>query len=138
MRYLSINTLSLLAGSLVFCLPAAAQATVVWTADFEAGDLSEWMPGINGTNEARQNVEVVGDEVFSGSYAGKITVHPDDTFTFDQNRVDIQHQSTLTTEGADMWLSGHYFMPENANVRNQIGFFESNESYQNVQVKNSN
>jgi hypothetical protein len=31
-----------------------------------------------------------------------------------------------------MWLSGHYMMPEDAKVRNQIGFFESNVSFQNV------
>jgi len=30
----------------------------------------------------------------------------DDTFTYDQNHVDIQHPSTLTDEGKDSWLSG--------------------------------
>jgi hypothetical protein len=59
-------------------------------------------------------------------------VHPEDTFTFGQNRVDIQHQSTLTAEGADSWLSGYFFLPEDAKVRNEIGFYESNESFQNV------
>jgi hypothetical protein len=112
--------------------PAAARAAVVWTATFEKGDLSEWTPGINGTKGTRKNVEVLGEKVRSGSYAGKITVHPDDTFTFDQNRVDIQHQSTLTGEGKDSYLSGHYMMPEDAKVRNQIGFYESNKSFQNV------
>jgi len=112
--------------------PGLARAEVVWSATFESGDLSEWMPGINGENGTRQNVEVLGEEVYSGAYAGKVTLHPDDTFTFNQNRVDIQHQSTLTNEGDEMWLSGHYMMPEDAKVRNQIGFFESNESFQNV------
>jgi hypothetical protein len=35
-------------------VPSSALATVVWTADFEEGDLAEWTPGIN--NEG--NVEV--------------------------------------------------------------------------------
>ncbi len=112
--------------------PATASAAVVWTATFEAGDLSEWKPGVNATKDARKNVEVLGERVLSGKFAGKIVVHPDDTFTFNQNRVDIQHPSTLTDEGKDMWLSGHYFMPEDAKVRNEIGFFESNVSFQNV------
>jgi hypothetical protein len=109
-------------------VPSSALATVVWTADFEEGNLDEWTPGIN--NEG--NVEVLGEQVYMGQYAGKITVHPEDTFTFEQNRVDIQHQSTLTAEGADTWISGYYYLPEDAKVRNNLGFFESNESYQNV------
>lgn len=109
-------------------VPSSALATVVWTADFEEGDLAEWTPGIN--NEG--NVEVLGEQVYMGQYAGKITVHPEDTFTFEQNRVDIQRQSTLTAEGADTWISGYYYLPEDAKVRNNLGFFESNESYQNV------
>ena len=113
-------------------LPDTAQAAVVWTATFENGDFSEWMPGINPTKDARMNIEVLGEQVYSGMYAGKITVHPDDTFTFGQNRVDIQHQSTLTAEGSEMWLSGHYMLPEDAKVRNEFGFFESNQSFQNV------
>lgn len=115
-------------GAALLSVPSAALATVVWTADFEEGDLAEWTPGIN--NEG--NVEVLGEQVYMGQYAGKITVHPEDTFTFEQNRVDIQHQSTLTAEGADLWLSGFYLLPEDAKVRNNLGFFESNESYQNV------
>jgi MYXO-CTERM domain-containing protein len=117
-----------LLGLLSLGVPASAWATVVWTADFEAGDLSEWTPGINDEG----NVEVLSEQVYAGSNAGKITLHPEDTFTFGQNRVDIQHQSDLTAEGADSWLSGYYYLPEDAKVRNEIGFYESNESYQNV------
>jgi MYXO-CTERM domain-containing protein len=119
----------LLAG---LCLPTSARAAVVWTSNFEQGDLSEWKPGINATKDARKNVEVLGEQVYGGKQAGKITLHPDDTFTYGQNRVDIQHPSTLTDEGKDMWLSGHYLMPEDAKTRDEIGFFESNVSFQNV------
>jgi hypothetical protein len=133
----SSNYLRFLPGLLLplmgLCVPATASAAVVWTATFENGDLSEWMPGINPTKGDRKNVEVLMEKAYTGMYAGKISVHPDDTFgQYNQNRVDIQHQSTLTDEGEEMWLSGHYLMPEDAKVRNQIGFFESNTSFQNV------
>src|SRR6266478_58371 len=81
----------------VSLLPSPARATVVWTSTFEKGNLSEWTPGVNATKGTRKNVEVLGEQVHSGSYACKITVHPDDLFSqYVQDRVDIQHQSTLT------------------------------------------
>ncbi|HVR61682.1 MAG TPA: heparin lyase I family protein, partial [Polyangia bacterium] len=49
-----------------------------------------------------------------------------------QDRVDIQHQSTLTAEGKDTWVSGHYMMPADAGMRNEFAFWESNGSSQNV------
>lgn len=113
--------------------PAAARATVVWTSTFEKGDLSEWMPGVNATKGTRKNVEVLGEQVYTGKYACKITVHPDDLFgQYVQDRVDIQHQSTLTAEGKDTWVSGHYMMPADAGMRNEFAFWESNGTSQNV------
>jgi hypothetical protein len=110
-----------------------AQATVVWTSTFEKGDLSEWTPGTNPTKGARKNVEVLGEKVHGGSYACKITVHPDDLFGGNnQDRVDIQHQSTLTAEGKDTWISGYYLLPADAGMRNEFAFWESNGSSQNV------
>jgi len=129
LRWLTAGTSLVLAA---LAAPAPARGAMVWTATFESGDLSEFTPGINGTNGERMNIEVLGEQVYAGMYAGKITIHPDDTFTFGQNRVDIQHQSDLTDEGEESWLSGHYFLPEDAKVRNQIGFYESNTSFQNV------
>ena len=114
------------------CLATSARAAVVWTSTFENGDLSEWKPGVNGTNGARQNVVVLGDHVYSGKLAAQITVHPDDTAPTHQNRVDIQHPSTLTDEGKDSWLSGHYLMLVDAQVRDEIAFYESFVSYQNM------
>lgn len=116
----------------VLAASAPGSAAVVWTANFEKGDLSEWKPGVNEKKGDRVNAEASTEKPYMGTRSGKITVHPDDTFTFDQNRVDIQHPSTLTDEGKDMWLSGHYMMPEDAKVRNEIAFFESNVSFQNV------
>ncbi len=112
-----------------------ASATQTWTATFEknkSGDVcssgaagAEFSPGINETKGTRINAQVLGEQVYSGSLACKVTVHPDDTYTYGQNRVDIQHQSTLTAEGKDSYLSGHYMMPADAKVRNEIGFYET-------------
>src|SRR4051812_27116473 len=133
------RSFSFLSGSLLLtcglCLTAPAHAAVVWTATFEKGDSSEWMPGVNalGPDKVRKNFEVLGEQVYRGKFAGKITVHPDDILPpYNQDRVDIQHQSTLTGEGKNMWISGHYMMPEDAKVRNEFAFFESNVSFQNV------
>src|SRR5437588_742662 len=49
-----------------------------------------------------------------------------------QDRVDIQHQSTLTAEGKDTWISGYYLMPTDAGMRNEFAFWESNNTSQNV------
>jgi hypothetical protein len=117
---------------------ARAHATVAWTSTFETGDMSEWSGGTNPTKvlangTVRKNVEVLGEEVYTGKYACKITVHPDDLFgQYVQDRVDIQHPSTLTAEGADTWISGHYFMPADAGVRNEFAFWESHVSFTNV------
>jgi hypothetical protein len=134
---MAFEQMRLLSGAVVLgCLvvPGAARAAVTWTATFEKGDSSEWMPGINavGPDKVRKNFEVLGEKVYAGMFAGKITCHTDDKFSADQVRVDIQHQSTLTDEGENMWLSGHYFMPADAGGREEFAFFESNTSFQNV------
>src|SRR6267142_2507724 len=60
-------------------LPRSARAAIVWTATHESGNLSEWMSGPNPTKTlpggvVRKNVEVLGEQVYSGKYACKITV----------------------------------------------------------------
>jgi MYXO-CTERM domain-containing protein len=141
---LSPSRSSLLLATLLcsLALSRPARSAVVWTATFEAnksGDLCsgtaapfEFKPGINETKNGRKNAEVLGEQVHGGSLACKITVHPDDSFTYNQNRVDIQHPSTLTAEGKDSYLSGWYMMPEDAKTRNEISFYESNNSFQNA------
>ncbi|HTA38566.1 MAG TPA: heparin lyase I family protein [Candidatus Acidoferrales bacterium] len=135
------STSVLLALLAPFVIGGRARATVVWTATFEkdkSGDAcssaaagAEFTPGINDTT--RVDAEVLGDHVYTGSLACRITVHPTDTFSkYNQDRVDIQHQSTLTGEGKESWLSGHYYMAADAQMRNEIGFYETNGSSMNV------
>jgi hypothetical protein len=111
-------------------LPAAARATVVWTATMEKGDLSEWTSQTNGTKaldgSVRANIEASTERAYSGRYSCKVTVHPDDDFgQYHQDRADTKHVSTLTGEGKDSWLSGYYFLPEDAKTRDEFGFYET-------------
>jgi hypothetical protein len=104
----------------------------------EKGDLSEWNGGqVNATKKLpdgtiRKNLEVVSDKVYSGTKSLKVTVHQDDTFGgFNQDRVDIGHNSKLTGEGMDSYLSGYYFLVEDAKTRNEIAFYETNSTSRN-------
>ncbi len=125
------NWLFALAFVLVAASASSARATVVWTATLEKGDLSEWTSTTNGTKTlpdggVRNNIEVVGERVYSGKLACKVTVHPDDDFgQYHQDRADIKHDSTLTGEGKDSYLSGYYFLPEDAKTRDEIVFYET-------------
>src|SRR5260221_6817525 len=133
-RILAVASASSLLAFVLASSPPA-RAAVVWTSTFEKGDASEWMPGTNpkGPDGVRLNFQVLGELVYRGKFAGKTSVHPDDIFgQYKQDRVDIQHQSTLTDEGKNMWISGHYLMQGDAKVRNEFAFFESNVSFQNV------
>ena len=86
----------------------------------------------SGAHAGRTNVEVVGEQVHGGKFACKITVHPDDTFgQYNQDRVDIKHESTLTGEGKDSYLSGYYYLPEDAKTRNEIAFYETKGTSRN-------
>jgi MYXO-CTERM domain-containing protein len=141
-RLVRWSSVPILCGA-AFALATPAHATVTWTATFEknkSGDVcssaaadAEFKPGINETKGTRVNAQVLGVAAYTGSLGCQITVHPDDTFgQYNQDRVDIQHPSTLTGEGKDSWVSGHYFMPADAMMRNEIGFYETKVSSSNV------
>jgi hypothetical protein len=122
-----------------------ARAMVVWTANFEvdkSGDVcastapgAEFTPGAIVVNNGRIDAEVLGDQVYSGKLACKVTVHPDDIFgQYKQDRVDVKHTSTLTGEGMDMYLSGHYYLLQDAQTRDEFGMFETTNSLNWVDI----
>jgi MYXO-CTERM domain-containing protein len=116
-----------------------ARATVVWTAGFESnksGDVcasnmagAEFTPGAIVVEGTRIDAEVLGEQVYSGKLACKVTVHPDDIFgQYKQDRVDVKHNSTLTGEGKDMYLSGYYYLAADAQTRDEFIMFETTNS----------
>src|SRR5260370_18150305 len=83
-------SLPLILSASLFCVFDSASAKVIFKADFETGDLSEWSKtGIRGQNATRRNVQVVTDIVQEGKYAGKFTIHEDDVFNTQQLRVQV-------------------------------------------------
>ena len=122
-----------------------ANATVAWTATFEkdkSGDAcasmaadAEFVPGAIVVEGTRIDAEVLGEQVYSGDLACKVTVHPDDIYgQYKQDRVDVKHNSTLTGEGKDMYLSGHYYLLADAQTRNEFGMFETTDSLNWVDI----
>ncbi len=66
---------------LFLLLLTPASAKVLFLADFETGDLSQWaQTGTRGQNATPRNVQLVTDIVHQGKYAAKITIHEDDIF----------------------------------------------------------
>ena len=127
-RHLRASALAI--GMAVLALPGLARAAVVWTATMEKGDLSEWTSQTNGTKaldgSVRVNIAASTEKPYTGSYSLKVTVHPDDDFgQYHQDRADTKHNSTLTGEGKDSYLSGYYFLPEDAKTRDEIAFYET-------------
>ena len=68
----------------------AGSAKVIFKADFETGDLSQWSTtGTRSQNATPRNVQVVTDIVQQGKYAAKFTIHEDDVFNAQQLRVQV-------------------------------------------------
>ena len=100
------------------CLPLViaacpASAKVLFKADFESGDLSEWSAtGIRGQNATPRNVQVVTDIVQQGKYAAKFTIHEDDVFNPQQLRVQVGGPKITVEEGSDTYMSFYLYMTE--------------------------
>ena len=83
-------SLPLIVSTSLFCVIGPVSAKIIFKADFETGDLSEWgTTGIRGQNATPRNVQVVTDIVQQGKYAGKFTIHEDDVFNAQQLRVQV-------------------------------------------------
>jgi hypothetical protein len=90
-----------------------ASAKVIFKANFEMGDLSEWSKtGTSNQNAMPRNVQVVTDIVQEGKYAGKFTIHEDDVFNAQQLRVQVGGPKVTVEEGSDTYMSFYLYMAE--------------------------
>lgn len=113
---------SLLAG-LLGTPPAAAK--ILFKANFETGDLSEWAAtGTRGQNATPRNVQVVSDIVREGKYAGKFTIHEDDVFNAQQLRVQVGGPKVTVEEGSETYLSFWLYMAEPPKDRDNFFYWE--------------
>jgi hypothetical protein len=102
-----------------------AHGTILFKADFETGDLSEWAKtGIRGQNATPRNVQVVTDIVQQGKYAVKVTIHEDDVFNPQQLRAQIGGPKITVEEGSDTYMSFSLYMAEAPKDRDNFFYWE--------------
>ncbi len=123
-----------IAKPVLFCA-LAAHSAILFRADFETGDLSQFAnTGTRGQNDIPRNVQVVSDVVKRGRYAAKFTIHPDDVFNERQLRVQVGGPRVTVSEGSDTYLSFYLYMPEAPKDRDNFFYWEGNPPprYNNV------
>jgi hypothetical protein len=111
------------------------QGKVLFKADFETGDLSQWSTtGTRGQNATPRNVQVVTDIVQEGKYAGKFTIHEDDVFNAQQLRVQVGGPKVTVEEGSDTYMSFYLYMAEAPRDRDNFFYWEGTPppKYNNV------
>lgn len=88
--------------------PGLASASVVWKADFESGDLSQWD---RKQVVATDRLQVQSDIVRDGRYALKATVHQgDDPINGSGNRNEVLHMS-LEPTGSEYYYKWSSYFP---------------------------
>ncbi len=128
------NPLPLLA-ALALCATALASAEILFKADFETGDLSQWSKtGTRAQNATPRNIQVVTDIVQEGKYAGKFTIHEDDVFNAQQLRVQVGGPKVTVEEGSDTYMSFYLYMAEPPKDRDNFFYWEGTPppKYNNV------
>ncbi len=119
---------------LLVCLasltPRAGLAEILWKGDFETGDLSQWSGKLNLMTNQRTNIKVIDAPRVGGLHAGELVIHPDDLWPNAHNRVELHQDVQTTDEGETTFLSWFFQLPAHAKQHNDIGYWESNGSYQ--------
>jgi hypothetical protein len=113
----------------------SAPATILFRADFETGDLSQFSnTGTKGQNGTPRNIQVVSDIVKKGKHAVKVTIHPDDVFNERQLRAQLGGPRVEVSEGSDTFLSFYLYMAEAPKDRDNFFYWEGNPPprYNNV------
>ena len=121
-----------LAGLGFFLFAAPAPARILFKADFETGDLSQFLG--KGQNATARNIQVVTDIVQQGKYAGKFTIHEDDVFNPQQLRVQVGGPRITVEEGSDTYMSFYLYMAEPPKDRDNFFYWEGSPppKYDNV------
>jgi hypothetical protein len=128
-------SLPLIVSTSLFCVAGSVSAKVIFKANFETGDLSEWSnTGTRSQNATPRNVQVVTDIVQQGKYAGKFTIHTDDVFNDQQLRVQLGGPKITVEEGSDTYMSFYIYMAEPPKDRDNFFYWEGTPppKYDNV------
>ena len=121
----------ILTSSALFRLEPAA-AEVLFKADFETGDFSQFSG--KSKNIKPGHIEVVTDVVHSGKYAGRFTIHEDNVFNARQLRVQANGPKVTVKEGSDTYLSFYMYMKDCPKDRDNFFYWEGSPppGYNNV------
>lgn len=120
---------------LLLLLAPTVYPKVLFKADFETGDLSQWSnTGTRGQNATPANVQLVTDIVHQGKYAAKITIHETDVFNPRQLRVQLGGPRVTVEEGSDTYMSFSLYMADPPKDRDNFFYWEGNPPprYNNV------
>ncbi len=122
---------SLATGAALLVNAPSASADVVWTGDFETGDLSQWSYLLN-----PEHISVIGDPTVEGAFAGRIQLTNDAVWPNGLKRVELNHAPVAgrTGEGATTCFGWSFYLPEAlpADPAAEIGYWESDQSYQQM------
>ena len=95
---------------LSLCSMSMAPAKIIFKADFETGDLSQWnVTGTRSQNALPRKVQVETGIVQEGKCAAKFTSHEDDVFNAQQLRVQVGGPKVTVDEGSDTYMSFHMY-----------------------------
>jgi MYXO-CTERM domain-containing protein len=118
---------------LVSLCPGEANAAVLWTGDFETGDVSQWDGSTAIKTGDRNNLVFVSDTVADGMKAAKITLQDDIIFEpYNQSRVEVKHVGLHTLDGEDSYFAWSFMVPKDAEIRSNIGYWESTPTSKNT------
>jgi hypothetical protein len=126
-------SLPLILASSPFWAIGSAFAKIIFKADFETGDLSEWK-GTGRSKNAARDIQVVTDIVQQGKYAGKFTIHEDDVFNEKQLRAQVTGPRITVEEGSDTYMSFYLYMADAPKDRDNFFYWEGSPppGYDNV------
>lgn len=96
-----------LCGSL---LPALAMASVIWTGDFETGNLSQWSSKLDAQPGTTDRLVVVQSPVRQGRHALKVTLKPGDLDN-NGNRAELVLRERWFYQGEEMWYHWYTQFP---------------------------
>lgn len=113
-----------------------AGAAPVWIGDFETSDTSQWDGELNGEG----HISIVGSPIIQGAHAAQIQLTNDAVWPNGLKRVELHHGPAAgrTAEGQELYFAWSFYLPETlpTDPAQQIGYWESNQSYQQIMAFN--
>jgi hypothetical protein len=137
-----MRLLPLASALLVASAVTPASAAIVWTGDFETGDLSQFNYVLNGQVGGNTYASATNDVVLQGRWAAYIELHDDAVWPNGLRRVELQHlpDPARTAAGATTCLGWSFHLPEALpqDPGHTLGYWESQNSYQQMMAFNTN